>query len=241
MANTQRNLVAGMLVAMALTTTDRARAQGGVAQAGTPDARPGFALFSDRIARSSLFVRVNTLKQAHVAADLDSNAPVSSVQTTPRGISASDPVVEQIRDVIGVVDPIRVVDPAEFPSLPAIATKVAFRLTRRTADGNHTVDPVIYLVRVSWAYQRARSGSSNAVYLLASSVVHEIAHGHGANELSALSAQRDLLVKLTALPIRTEKLMFLRDQIRQIETRIEVEKVRPTVHETYVVNSEPSR
>jgi hypothetical protein len=49
------------------------------------------------------------------------------------------------------------------------------------------------------------------------------------------------LVKLTALPIRSEKLMFLRDQIRQIDKKIEVEKVRPTVHETYVVRSVPPR
>jgi hypothetical protein len=193
----------------------------------------------NRTARSASRVRlINGLNQGAVVSP-NSSARLSSVRTTSPDITASDPVVDQIRDLIGVTDPIRIVDPADFPTLPSIATKVAFRLTLRTADGNQTLDPVIYIVSRSWAYQQAKSGSSNAVYLLASSVVHEIAHGHGATERAALSAQRDLLVKLTALPIRTEKLMFLRDQVRQIEKKIEVENIRPTIHEAYVITFVP--
>src|SRR5579872_1623736 len=210
MANAQRNLVAGMLVTMVLPLTDPVSAQAHVDH-GRTRARAEPSERKNRTSRSSSLVRLINAQDRDVVVRPNSSAVVSSVRTTSTDITASDPVIEQIRDLIGVTDPIRIVDPADFPTLPSIATKVAFRLTVRTVDGNQTLDPVIYIVSRSWAYQQARSGSSNAVYLLASSVVHEIAHGHGANERAALSAQRDLLIKLTALPIRTEKLMFLRD------------------------------
>ena len=53
------------------------------------------------------------------------------------------------------------------------------------------MDPVIYINRSSWYYQEA--DDIRALWMLAANLVHEDMHGHGADEVTAIAAEIDLL------------------------------------------------
>jgi hypothetical protein len=114
--------------------------------------------------------------------------------------------------------PIDVIDADDFPDLKArIAPLAAFRRSR-----GDCMDPVIYVLRTFWVYQKAATGDVAATVLLAATLVHEITHGQGGDERAARIAEakalRHFLVHRRELDGNDR--VYLRRQVERIESLI---------------------
>ncbi len=88
----------------------------------------------------------------------------------------------------------------------------AFRIVH--ADG--TMDPTIYVVGESETYQMVLKDDRQSLLLLASAILHEDAHGHGANEQEALNEEVKFLTK-ELLNVSWEERSYLAERINFIK------------------------
>ena len=160
-----------------------------------------------------VLLAVGLLEQQESYRSVDVTPPYETdVSTTSAPHATSDPAIERAKALcLEPVGDVRIVDARDLMDVPPAVRQQVDRLAAFRLYRNGTIDPTIYISRRSWYYAKALE-VHGVIYLLAGSIVHELAHGKGADEATALQAELDFLNHWIVTTISADERRLLKAQ-----------------------------